>query len=95
MSQDQQDASPASDGHPAERPVVVRHRQHRFPARSRVVKVRYDEQEYAALAAAAGRAQLTPSGYLALAGLASAGTVQRHRSRPTGSCSPSCWCCGQ
>ncbi len=73
MSQDQQDASPASDGHPAERPVVVRHRQHRFPARSRVVKVRYDEQEYAALAAAAGRAQLTPSGYLALAGLASAG----------------------
>ena len=31
MSQDQQEATPASDGHPAERPVVVRHRQHRFP----------------------------------------------------------------
>jgi hypothetical protein len=53
---------------------AVRHRRHRFPARTRVVKARYDEQEYAALAAAAAeRARLTPSGFLAGAGLAAAG----------------------
>jgi len=52
---------------------AVRHRRHRFPARTRVVKARYDEQEYAALAAAAERARLTPSGFLAGAGLAAAG----------------------
>lgn len=52
--------------------VAVRHRQHRFPARTRVVKARYDETEFAALAAAA-RARLTPSGFLAAAGLAAAG----------------------
>lgn len=51
----------------------VRHRRHRFPARTRVVKARYDEQEYAALASAAERAWLTPSGFLAGAGLAAAG----------------------
>lgn len=52
---------------------AVRHRRHRFPARTRVVKARDDEQEYAALAAAAERARLTPSGFLAGAGLAAAG----------------------
>jgi len=52
---------------------VARHRRHRFPARTRVVKARYDEQEYAALAAAAAQARLTPSGFLAGAGLAAAG----------------------
>ena len=52
---------------------AVRHRRHRFPARTRVVKTRYDEQEYAALAGAAERARLTPSGFLAGAGLAAAG----------------------
>ncbi len=52
---------------------AVRHRRHRFPARTRVVKARYDEQEYAALAAAAERARLTPSGFLAGVGLAAAG----------------------
>jgi len=52
---------------------VVRHRRHRFPARTRVVKARYDEQEYAALAAAAAQARLTPSGFLAGAGLSAAG----------------------
>ncbi len=77
MSQDQHDATAAtdgqSDGPELERVLVVRHRQHRFPARDRVVKVRYDEQEYEALAAAAARARLTPSGYLACSGLAAAG----------------------
>jgi hypothetical protein len=53
--------------------VAVRHRRHRFPARTRVVKARYDETEFAAIAAAAERARLTPSGFLAAAGLAAAG----------------------
>jgi len=53
--------------------AAVRHRQHQFPARTRVVKARYDEQEFAALAAAAARARLTPSGFLAGAGFAAAG----------------------
>lgn len=61
-----------SSGMPAGN-AVVRHRQHRFPARARVVKVRYDEREYTALAEAAARAGLTSSGFLALAGLAAAG----------------------
>ncbi len=52
---------------------VARHRRHRLPARTRLVKARYDEQEYAALAAAAAQARLTPSGFLAGAGLAAAG----------------------
>jgi len=49
---------------------VVRHRQHRFPARDRV---RYDESEHAVLAAAAGRAGLTVAGFLGGAGLSVAG----------------------
>ena len=72
MSHDQHDATAAADGPELARVPVVRHRPHRFPARDRVVKVRYDEQEYAALAAAAARARLTPSGYLACSGLAAA-----------------------
>ncbi len=70
---------PPTDRHEAGAPagrVVVRHRPHRFPGRDRVVKVRYDEQEHQALTAAAGRAGLTPSGFLAAAGL-SVATGQR------------------
>ncbi len=52
---------------------VVRHRQHHFPARARVVEVRYDDREHAALAAAADRAGLTVAGFLAGAGLSVAG----------------------
>ena len=52
---------------------VVRHRRHRFPARDRVVKVRYDDREHAALVAAADRAGLTVAGFLAGAGLSVAG----------------------
>ena len=77
MAQDQQDVSVGEDHVDAvsedNADQVVRHRRHRFPARTRVVKARYDEQEYAALAAAAERARLTPSGFLAGAGLAAAG----------------------
>lgn len=70
-------AAPTSD-HEAEfdageSTLVVRHRRHRFPARDRVVKVRYDDGEYAVLAAAAGRAGLTVAGFLAGAGLSMAG----------------------
>jgi hypothetical protein len=61
--------SPSSD----DGGVAVRHRRHQFPARTRVVKARYDEQEFTAVAAAAARAGLTPSGFLAAAGLAAAG----------------------
>lgn len=52
---------------------VVRHRRHRFPARDKVVKVRYDDRELAVLAAAADRAGLTIAGFLAGAGLSVAG----------------------
>jgi hypothetical protein len=52
---------------------LVRHRRHRFPARDRVVKVRYDDIEHAALAAAAERAGLTVAGFLGGAGLFVAG----------------------
>lgn len=52
---------------------VVRHRRHHFPARDRVVKVRYDEPEHAVLMAAAQRAGLTVAGFLAGAGLSVAG----------------------
>ena len=52
---------------------VVRHRRHRFPARDKVVKVRYDGRELAVLAAAADRAGLTVAGFLAGAGLSVAG----------------------
>jgi hypothetical protein len=33
---------------------AARHRQHRFPGRDKVVKVRYDADEHAAVASAAG-----------------------------------------
>jgi hypothetical protein len=77
VDQDQQDVSVGKEHFDDLREDVadkaVRHRRHRFPARTRVVKARYDEQEYAALAAAAQGARLTPSGFLAGAGLAAAG----------------------
>lgn len=53
--------------------AVVRHRRHRFPARTRVVKARYDEDEHEAISAAAARAGLTAAGFLAKAGLSVAG----------------------
>jgi hypothetical protein len=51
---------------------VVRHRRHRFPGRTESVRARYDRDELAAVAAAAGRAGLTTSGYVAAAALAAA-----------------------
>ena len=105
MSQDQRDidgereTAGGQDGHSsgvtAEAGALVRHRQHRFPARDRVVKARYDQSEYTALVQAAARAGLTASGFLALAGLAAAGQGPLHRSPRTGSCWPSCCTCGR
>lgn len=51
---------------------VARHRRHRFPGRTESVRARYDTDELAAVAAAADRAGLTTSGYVAAAALAAA-----------------------
>jgi len=56
--------------------VVTRHREHRFPGRRRPVQVRFGEEEFAAIELAAGRAGLTPTGYVGAVALAAArGTV--------------------
>ncbi len=66
-------SNPAADSDAEARSRAFRHRRHRFPARDRVVKVRYDDREHAALVAAAERAGLTVAGFLAGAGLSVAG----------------------
>ena len=50
--------------------AVARHRRHRFPARIESVRARYDRDELAVVAAAAARAGMTPSGYVAATALA-------------------------
>ncbi len=52
--------------------VATRHREHQFPGRRRPVQVRFAEEEYAAVVLAAGRAGLTPTGYVAATALAAA-----------------------
>ncbi len=52
--------------------AATRHREHRFPGRRRPVQVRFAEEEYAAVVLAAGRAGLTPTGYVAATALAGA-----------------------
>ena len=49
--------------------IGVRHRRHQFPGRSRAVKVLYDETEFAGVQTAALAAGLTPTGFVAAAGL--------------------------
>lgn len=49
--------------------IGVRHRRHQFPGRSRAVKVLYDENEFAGVQTAALAAGLTPTGFVAAAGL--------------------------
>ena len=49
--------------------IGVRHRRHHFPGRSRAVKVLYDETEFAGVQTAALAAGLTPTGFVAAAGL--------------------------
>jgi hypothetical protein len=52
--------------------VATRHRDHRFPGRSRRITVRLGEEEFAAIELAAGRAGLTPTGFVGRAALAAA-----------------------
>ncbi len=49
---------------------VARHRRHRFPARTESLRARYDRDELAVVAAAAARAGMTASGYVAATALA-------------------------
>jgi hypothetical protein len=51
----------------------VRDREHRFPGRKNALKVLYDDAEVAAVRAAAETAGLTPTGFVAAAGLTLAG----------------------
>jgi hypothetical protein len=55
-----------------ERVLVPRHRRHLLPGRARQLKLRYSQEEFRELAAAASRAGLTTSGYAAEAALAAA-----------------------
>jgi len=57
--------------------VSPRHRPHRFPGRSRALKVLYDEAEFASVQAAASAVGLTPTGYVAAAGLSLASSGSR------------------
>jgi len=52
--------------------LVSRHRDHRFPGRGRRVTVRLAVEELAAIELAAGRAGLTPTGFVGAAALAAA-----------------------
>jgi hypothetical protein len=61
------------DGEPAVRGAFVRDRTHRFPGRRNALKVLYDDVEVASVRAAAQLAGLTPTGYVAAAGLTLAG----------------------
>jgi len=56
-----------------ERGAFVRDRAHRFPGRRNALKVLYDDVEIAPVRAAAQLAGLTPTGYVAAAGLNLAG----------------------
>jgi hypothetical protein len=67
---------PLAKGEPAggERAAFVRDRTHRFPGRRNALKVLYDDVEVASVRAAAQLAGLTPTGYVAAAGLSLAGS---------------------
>ena len=78
MTEEEGESAAPISGHAADDGVEAparsaRHRRHHFPARNRVVKVRYDDREHAALVAASERAGLTVAGFLAGAGLSVAG----------------------
>ena len=68
-------ADPLGDGEAAGGPrgAFVRDRAHRFPGRRNALKVLYDDVEVASVRVAAQLAGLTPSGYVAAAGLTQAG----------------------
>jgi hypothetical protein len=71
---------PPTDGgglsnEPRVRDGFVRDRQHRFPGRKNALKVLYDDTEVAAVRSAAEVAGLTPTGFVAAAGLTLAGAA--------------------
>jgi len=53
--------------------VSLRHRDHRFPGRGRRIRLRLADEELAAIELAAGRAGLTPTGYVGAVAIAAAG----------------------
>lgn len=65
-----------AEGEPAggERGALVRDRTHRFPGRRNALKVLYDDVEVASVRTAAQLAGLTPTGFVAAAGLTLAGS---------------------
>jgi hypothetical protein len=65
-----------AEGEPAGggRGAFVRDRTHRFPGRRHALKVLYDDVEVASVQAAAQLAGLTPTGFVAAAGLTVAGS---------------------
>src|SRR5450759_2272321 len=65
-------APPAAPTPPAPPPHSNRKRTHRAARRRRSVLVRFDEAEYAAIAAAGNRADLSPTAYVGVAALAAA-----------------------
>jgi len=65
-------APPAAPTPPAPPPHSNRKRTHRAARRRRSVLVRFDEAEYAAIAAAGNRADLSPTAYVGVAALAGA-----------------------
>ncbi len=76
MSEQPGTDDPADTAPEAGAVVVTRHRDHHFPARGRRITVRLDDTELAAIELAAGRAGLTPTGYVGAVALAAArGTV--------------------
>lgn len=73
-------ARPSADGGEVgdasqDRGAFVRDRPHRFPGRRNALKVLYDDLEVAAVRSAAGVAGLTPTGFVAAAGLTLAGAA--------------------
>jgi len=80
------------DGEPTAgvRGAFVRDRAHRFPGRRNALKVLYDDVEVASVRAAAQLAGLTPTGYVAAAGLTLSGAGSPRRPRRTGRCWLNC-----
>ncbi len=73
MSEAEEDGADGDGGDGGEQVLVItRHRDHRFPARGRRITVRLDDAEHAAIELAAGRAGLTPTGYVGAVALAAA-----------------------
>jgi hypothetical protein len=74
MDGQQQGPDPEADqDHLTERGAFVRDRTHKFPGRRNAIKVLYDDVEVISVRAAAQAAGLTPTGFVASAGLTVAG----------------------